>query len=116
MTPADATEYEDSAMPYHYYVATFDLEQSKGREAEYGKVRQALECLVGSKNYYRPVKQCCIVRTNLNADTLRDSMTQTLGPRCNILIARLRFGFAFRIRNPETKRETGMWMRGIPRC
>jgi hypothetical protein len=98
-----------------YYIVTFDLEESKGQELEYNKIRQRLEGLVGKENYFRPVKQCCIVKTPLSARHIRNSMLQTLGPKCNILVVRLRFGYAFRIKDVQERQRTNRLMNAIPR-
>ena len=100
-------------MADRYYVVTFDLEDSQGREAEYELVRRDLKLMVGPMNYHRPLKRCCIIRTNKDAQTIRNTMTQKLGDKCNILIARLRHGFAFRIRDPELRVRTSILMRSI---
>lgn len=102
-------------MADRYYIVTFDLENSQGREAEYSRVRRRLEALVGPTNYYRPLMQCCIVRTHLYAAQIRDSMKQTLGSNCNILVTRLRHGYAHHIRNSSTRLRTDNMLRNIPR-
>jgi hypothetical protein len=100
-------------MAERYYLVTFDLENSAGREADYERVRNDLKQLVGPMNYHKPLKQCCIVKTDKNAATIRNAMTQRLGQQCNILVARLRFGFAFRIRDRHTHAETSALLRRI---
>lgn len=90
--------------PDRYYLVTFDLIGSKGREGDYARAHAAITLLVGGgKNYYRIVKQCCMVRTRHNAARLRDSLKQTLGGSCNILVVRLRGGYAYSIKSPLTR-------------
>ena len=101
-------------MADRYYLVTFDLQNSKGREAEYAKARGALQFLVGSSNYYGLLKQCSIVRTSLMASRLQQTLMQILGQNCNILIVRLRYGYSFRIRDPQIRQRAKELLNNIP--
>jgi hypothetical protein len=82
-------------MTDRFYLVTFDLQNSKGREAEYTRADTALRFRFGAQNFWKIVKQCRIVRTNQNARQIQATLQQTLGGNCNILIVRLRRGYAF---------------------
>lgn len=101
-------------MPVRYYLTTFDLENSKGREAEYAKVRRRLEFLVGKQNYLRIVKQCCIVQTSLNAAALRNSIRQVTGSQSNILVVRLRHGYSTAINDPSIRQKARDFLDQVP--
>lgn len=101
-------------MAERYYLATFDLVDSEGRQAEYAKARAALEFLVGGPNYYRPVKQCCILRSSVNAARIKGTLTQTLGSNCNVLVVRLRRGHAIHLLDSENREETEALLRDLP--
>lgn len=98
-----------------FYLVTFDIVNSKGREAEYNKVRQALMTLVGTSQYVRAVKQCCLVRTPLPASALRNSVQQILGFQCNILVVRLAFGYGVDIKDSQTRLDTLRFLNSIPK-
>jgi hypothetical protein len=101
-------------MALEYYLVTFDLIQSKGRESEYDTVRRRLRFLVGQQNYCRVVKQCCLIRTELDAKTIRQSIEQTIGPQSNTLIVPLRRGYSLRIKDAATRNSAIEFLRGIP--
>lgn len=103
-------------MPDRFYLATFDLVNSRGREAEYARARAALEFLVGSANYHRPVKQCCIIGTDksINAGRIKDTLRQTLGSNSNILVVRLRHGYATALIQPANRARTRTVLGSIP--
>jgi hypothetical protein len=90
-------------MTGRFYLVTFDLENSRGREAEYTLADTALRFRFGAKNFWKIVKQCRIVRTNQDARQIRASLQQTLGGNCNILIVRLRRGYAFTLTTPAAR-------------
>lgn len=87
-------------MTERFYLVTFDLLNSKNRTNEYAIARQALKFRFGANNFWRIVKQCCIVRTDQNASAIRDVLSQRLGKNCNILVVRLARGYAFRMATP----------------
>lgn len=87
-------------MTSRFYMVTFDLRNSKGRENEYAKADAALKFRYGDQNYWKIVKQCRIIRTNQDARQIRDMLNQSLGGNCNILVVRLKRGFAFTLLNP----------------
>lgn len=103
-------------MADRYYLATFDLVNSEGRQAEYAKARAALEFLVGGQNYYRPVKQCCILKSDgsVNAARIKKTLTQNLGSDCNVLVVRLRHGHAIHLLDRENRIETEALLAGLP--
>lgn len=102
-------------MAIRHYLVTFDLVGSKGRESEYGAARRALEFLVGSQNYFRIVMQCCLVRTDkYYAAALKNSLSQRLGSQSNILVVRLRHGYAMKLLNQTTREEALEFLGNIP--
>jgi hypothetical protein len=102
-------------MADRFYLVTFDIKNSKGREAEYSQVRGALLTLVGRSNYLRSIKQCCLVRTPLPASALRNSVKQILGYNCNILVVRLAFGYGIDIKDAATRLDTLKFLNSIPK-
>lgn len=104
-----------SSTKFRYYMVTFDLVGAKGREAEYEQARKALQFMVGPQNYIRIVKQCCFVRTDRhNAARLRDSLQQMLGSKSNILVVRLRHGYAFRLMKHADQVAAANFLQSIP--
>lgn len=101
-------------MTGRFYMVTFDLIGSKGRENDYAKARGALRFLVGEGNYWDLVKQCAIVRTNKDARVIMNSLTQSLGLECNILVVRLRRGYAFRLRDVGKRAKARDCLQQIP--
>jgi hypothetical protein len=90
-------------MTERFYMVKFDLKNSKGREAEYYRADAALKFRFGPSNYWKIVKQCRIVRTDRDASAIRNSLTQTLGGNCNILVVRLRHGHAYTLVDPAAR-------------
>lgn len=90
-------------MTARFYMVTFDLRNSKGRENEYVKADNALKFRFGPQNYWKIVKQIRIVKTGQDARQIRDMLHQTLGGNCNILIVRLRRGYAYTLINPKDR-------------
>lgn len=90
-------------MTGRFYIVTFDLQNSKGREAEYPRADAALRLRFGSQNFWKIVKQCRIVRTNEDARQIRATLQQVLGGNCNILVVRLRRGYAFKLTTPAAR-------------
>jgi len=72
-------------MAMHFYSVTFDLENSASRTNDYKAAEIALKTRFGSGNYWKIVKQCCIVRTTQDAVSVRQTLEQRLGVRTNIL-------------------------------
>jgi hypothetical protein len=101
-------------MTGRFYMVTFDLENSKGRTNDYPKARQALQFLVGDGNYWDLVKQCAIVRTNNDARAIMNTLTQQLGPDCNVLVVRLRRGYAFKLRDVDKRAKARDCFQQIP--
>jgi tRNA U38,U39,U40 pseudouridine synthase TruA len=101
-------------MSLRYYMVTFDLPNSAGRTNEYMKVRRDLQLLVGNTNYHAFTKQACIVQTSKDARAIRDRMVQKLGGNCNILVVRLRKGFAFKLLDPVARVQANGVLRSIP--
>jgi hypothetical protein len=97
-----------------YYLVTFDLKNSKGREAEYKRADDALVLRYGPQNYWRIVKQCRIIRTSQDARHIRDSLHQRLGGNCNILVVRLRRGYAFTLMDPQDRAKARDCLQNIP--
>ena len=100
-------------MPDRFYLVTFDLKESHTRQAEYLKVRSRVRNLVGRENFCQIVKQCCMVRTSLDAASIRNSMKQVIGERCNILVVRLRKGYAFKLLDPAMQRRAREFLGSI---
>ena len=90
-------------MTSRFYMVAFDLKNSKGRESEYARADAALQFRVGAKNCWRIVKQCRIVRTDQDASSIRNMINQSLGGNCNILVVRLKRGYAFTLMNPDDR-------------
>jgi hypothetical protein len=90
-----------------WYLATFDIEGAKGREADYKKTEDALKHRFRAQNYFRFVKQCCVIRLTRSSDnavSIRDVIHQRLGSNCNIVVLRLGRGYAFKLLD-ATKRK-----------
>jgi hypothetical protein len=97
-----------------FYMVTFDLENSAKRTAEYAQVRADLRLMVGAANYHGFTKQACIVQTSNTAAAIRDRMAQKLGGDCNILVVRLRYGYAFKLKDRTMKAQAAAVLRSIP--
>lgn len=54
-------------MTNRHYMATFDISPSCGRTNDYPKVDEALKFRFGEANFWRPLKQVRIIRTNQGA-------------------------------------------------
>jgi hypothetical protein len=80
---------------------------SRAREADYTKTANALKARYGTANYFKCIRQCCLVRLSGkdDVDSIRDAIRAVLGRRCNIVVLKLAFGFAIKIRD-ATKRAT----------
>jgi hypothetical protein len=102
-------------MAVEYYLVTFDLINSKGRESEYATVKNRLRLLVGPQNFCRVVKQCCLIRTKLDAKTIRQSVEQTIGSQSNTLILPVRRGYSLRVKDPATRNAAIDFLKSIPR-
>lgn len=87
------------------YLVTFDLENSKNRTNDYKRAEAALHFRFGANKCWKLVKQCYIVRTNMTAVDIRLTLTQRLGASCNILVVRLRKGYAFKINDPAKRQQ-----------
>lgn len=92
-------------MPLRFYLVSFDLIHARGRTNEYKAAEEALKLRFGPDNFWKPIKQFCIVRTDQGAGAIRDTLGQRLGRNCNILVVALRKGYAFRILNPQKRNE-----------
>jgi hypothetical protein len=101
-------------MSERFYMVSFDLENSKYRTNEYTKIRRYLENLVGSRNYHRLTKQCCILKTDQRSAAIRDGIKQRLGSNCNILVVRLQYGYAFHLPDPVVRAEAIDVLTSIP--
>jgi hypothetical protein len=101
-------------MTKRFYLVTFDLIGSRGRENEYKRAEDALTFRFGKDNYWKLVKQCAVVRTNQDARAIRDVLQQRLGRNCNILVMRLRRGYAFSIRDPLKRQAAKDCLQQIP--
>ena len=101
-------------MSLRFYMVTFDLENSANRRNEYTKVRNDLKLMVGNANYHGFTKQACVVHTSKDARAIRDRMAQKLGGNCNILVVRLRKGFAFKLLDPAARAQANVVLRSIP--
>lgn len=101
-------------MTNRFYMVTFDLENSANRTNEYAKVRADLKLMVGAARYHSFTKQACIVQTSNNAAAIRNRMAQKLGGNCNILVVRLRHGYAFKLRDSRIKAQASEVLRSIP--
>jgi hypothetical protein len=102
-------------MAFRYYLVTFDLVNSKGRESEYAVARRALEFLVGKTHYFRIVMQCSLIRTDRhNALALKNSLSQRLGAQSNILVVRLRHGYALKLLNQQKSNAAHEFLKEIP--
>lgn len=102
-------------MALRYYLVTFDLVGSKGREAEYAAARRSLKFLVGSPNYLRVVMQCALVRTDkYYASALKNSLAQRLGSQTNILVVRLRHGYALKLLDQQRRKDALSFLGNIP--
>jgi hypothetical protein len=91
-------------MVARFFMVTFDLKNSKGREAEYQRADSGLKFRFGPTNFWKVVKQCRIVRTDLAAVDVRDALKQYLGGNCNILVVRLARGYAYSLLDRVAKK------------
>lgn len=90
-------------MTSRHYMVTFDISPSIGRTNDYPKVDAALKFRFGAANFWKPLKQVRIIRTNQDARAIRDTVSQALGAGCRVLVVRLRRGYAFRIADPTER-------------
>jgi hypothetical protein len=98
-----------------YYLITFDLRKSHNRQSEYRAIRDAIKKYVGARNYFEPLKQCCMVRTeNIKAMDLRNRIAPIVFPG-NALIIRLRYGYSTDIIDPIIRKKTKEWLSGVPK-
>ena len=96
-----------------YYLITFDLTPSYNRQSDYDGIRAAIKSFVGIRNYFEPLKQCCMVRTRVNAMALRQHVAALVRPG-NVLVLRLRHGYATDIIDPVLRKKTRDWLGGVP--
>jgi hypothetical protein len=82
---------------------TFDLKNSNGRQAQYKKADAHLVFVYGKQNFWKIMKQVKIIRTNHDPRQIRDSLHQNLMGNCNILVVRIRKGYAFKIIDPALR-------------
>lgn len=101
-------------MAPRFYLVTFDLEDSRYRTNEYRIAEEALISSFERPNYWKLVKQCSIVRTSRSAADIRDVLTQRLGRNCNILVVRLRYGYAFTLTNRQKRQAARNCLSQIP--
>ena len=87
----------------HFYMVTFDIINSRGKESLYHAVEKALKDELGDEHYYRVVKQCVLVETLADKREIGKIIKGILGNECNILIVRLQPGQAYRIVDPAHK-------------
>ena len=90
-------------MTGRHYMVTFDISPSYGRTNDYPKVDAALQFRFGAQNFWKPLKQVRIIRTNQDARAIRDTVSQALGSGCRVLVVRLRRGYAFSIADPQDR-------------
>lgn len=100
---------------WRYYIATFDLIGSRGREHQYKLADKALRFRFGEANYWKIVKQCAIIRTKDRAKDIRDVLSQQLGQKTNILVLRLRHGHAFSLQDPDSRAIAKDCFDGMPK-
>tara|TARA_R110002124_G_scaffold16882_7_gene71440 strand:- start:6731 stop:7051 length:321 start_codon:yes stop_codon:yes gene_type:complete len=86
-------------------MVTFDLLNSKTRTKEYKQAEEALKFKFKPQNYWKPVKQCAIVRTDMGAQAIRDTLKQRLGANTNIMVVRIKREYALTIKDPAKRRE-----------
>ena len=76
-------------MPNRFYLISFDLKNSKYRQADHPRARASLMFLVNPSNYYRITLQCAIVRVvenRVDAARIRDTLSQILESNCNMCL------------------------------
>lgn len=54
-------------MAVRFYMVTFDLMNSATRTADYRAAERALNFALAPQNFWKPMKQCCVVRTDRTA-------------------------------------------------
>ena len=97
------------------YLITFDLSDSANRRDEYRTIRNAIRDFVGPCNYFKSLKQCCLVRTNENNAIILGQLVGNLVDPGNVLVLRLRYGYATDIVDPVMRQKTRDWLRKIRR-
>lgn len=69
-----------------FLTVSFDLINSYGKTNLYSKVYNELSNAVGPDNYYRTLKQYCVVRTNIVEQSLVDIVKSVCGEECNVSV------------------------------
>lgn len=101
-------------MADRFYLASFDLLQSQGRQNDYKAAEETLKFRFGANNYWKPLKQFCVIRTDQGAAAIRDALSQRLGGNCNILVVGLKKGYAYKIVNTRRRREAKEMLEQLP--
>lgn len=107
-------KWASAAMPIRYYLVTFDLINSAGRTGDYKLAEDTLKFRFGPTNFWKPLKQFCVVRTDQGAASVRNALGQRLGRNCNILVVALRRDFAHQIANSRKRRQADEFLNKLP--
>lgn len=87
-----------------YFMVTFDLSGSAGRQAVYARFRARLGALVGAENVVRAIKQVYFVKADFSSRDIREEMQRVLERQDSIIITRLQPGESFRLKVPGAGR------------
>lgn len=77
-------------MALRFYLVTFDLKDSYGRNAHYAAADAALKFRYGEENFWKVIKQCRIIRTSDTAGSIKDMLNQAVGGNCDIVILQIK--------------------------
>lgn len=72
-----------------FLVVSFDLQKSKNKTALYPRVYSALKAEVGEENYFRTLKQYCVIKTDIFEESIAQFVRSICGDGCNISVFKL---------------------------
>ena|ERR1700693_2643231 len=96
-----------------YYLVTFDLKRSAGRQALYTRFKRRLEKILGRANVGSIIKQCYFVKSTLKSSYIRAEMQTILAPQDSILIARLQPGYSYSLKKPGSGRRAKQYFKAL---
>jgi hypothetical protein len=98
-----------------YYMVTFDLSGSDGRQATYARFRTRLGALIGIDNVVRGIKQVYFIRSDYLPKDIRSEMERVLEAQDSIIVTRLQPGESFRLCAPGAGRKARAFFADLER-
>lgn len=102
-------------MADRYYLVTFDLIGSRGREYQYKLVEDRLKSISINEEYHKLVKQCAIICTDRAREEIYETVRQAVGGKASVLVIRVAWGSIIRMPNKSKQRDAECILDGIPK-